>query len=67
MYKPWFGIVLESARLAVKILTLLSEEVRISDVRRGKHCSCMKASPQCLVVLINQKSKFKYARMLVQV
>ena len=26
-YRPWFGVVLKSARLAVKILTLLSEEV----------------------------------------
>ena len=26
-YKPWYDVVLKSARLAVKILTLLSEEV----------------------------------------
>lgn len=37
-YAPWFGVVLKGARLAVKVLQLLSLEARASKLRcGGKH------------------------------
>lgn len=43
-YAPWFGVVLKGARLAVKVLQLLSLEARASKLR------CEHSSGSCMLL-----------------